>query len=95
MPGIRAVQRLFYQDRQADVLFRSRKSQPAVAARADHSHSSPYTRSWVALNARQRAFRCPRYWTPLTLSANSAQIPPLGTIYFKVPNGEALRPRAD
>lgn len=63
--------------------------------RADHSHSSPNTRSRVAFNARQRAFRCPHYWTRLTLSANSAQIPPLGTIYFEVPDGEALQPRAD
>ncbi|OJZ79930.1 hypothetical protein ASPFODRAFT_54253, partial [Aspergillus luchuensis CBS 106.47] len=78
MPGIRAVQWLFYQDRQADVLFRARKSQPEVAARADHSHTSPYTRSWVAFNARQRAFS-PASWDNL----------------LKVPNGEALQPRAD
>ncbi|RDH26513.1 hypothetical protein BDQ94DRAFT_177497 [Aspergillus welwitschiae] len=51
-------------------------------------------RSRVAFNATQRAFRCPRYWTRLTLSANSAQIPPLGTTHFEVPDGEALQPRA-
>ncbi|OJZ80131.1 hypothetical protein ASPFODRAFT_53848 [Aspergillus luchuensis CBS 106.47] len=75
-------------------LFHSRKSQPEAAARADHSHASPNTRSRVAFNARQRAFRCPRYWTRLTLSANSAQVPPLGTIHFEVPDGEGLQPRA-
>ncbi|OJZ80443.1 hypothetical protein ASPFODRAFT_53246 [Aspergillus luchuensis CBS 106.47] len=73
----------------------SRKSQPEAAARADHSHASPNTRSRVAFNARQRAFRYPRYWTRLTLSANLAQVPPLETIHFEVLDGEALQHRAD
>ncbi|OJZ81121.1 hypothetical protein ASPFODRAFT_52129 [Aspergillus luchuensis CBS 106.47] len=76
-------------------LFHSRKSQPEAAARADHNHSSPNTRSWIAFNARQRAFRCPRYWARLTQSAIRPKFRLLEQTYLEVSDGEALYPRSD